>query len=77
MARKPRSSNQRLFCPLCGSSLFMAANEVWCSRQGSAERPGCQYGVSKPVTKHEHLAQVKAQKAEAQRKQANAHPEQV
>lgn len=78
MARKPYpSSRTRLHCPLCGSLLFCAGNEVWCSRQGSAERPGCQYGVSKPVTKQEHLTQVNAQKAEANRQQAEIHPEKL
>ena len=56
----------RLHCPECGAALFSSGSEVWCSRQGSADSPGCKYGVASTVTVREHLDRVKREYVEAQ-----------
>jgi hypothetical protein len=51
---RARQARVRLRCPWCGAVLMREgmgeAMVLWCSRQGSPERPGCSYGVWSTVT---------------------------
>lgn len=45
----------KLPCPECGAALFRYGNELWCSRQGSSDIPGCSYGMLQVVTLEQYL----------------------
>lgn len=56
----------KLICPDCGAPIFSSGNEVWCSRQGSAETPGCSYGLTKMITVRDHLDRMNRQFMQAE-----------
>jgi hypothetical protein len=57
-----------LHCPECGAPLLRWCDYVWCSREGSPSKPGCDYGVFEPVHIDQHLAH-KKKEAEMNEKQ--------